>query len=805
MKKYICIHGHFYQPPRENPWLEAIEQQETALPYHDWNERICAECYAPNTAARIVNERKKIIDIINNYSKISFNFGPTLFSWMECSEPQIYEAILKADRTNRQASSHGAAIAQCYSHMIMPLANSRDKKTQVLWGIRDFEQRFERKPEGMWLPETAVDIKSLELMAENGIQFTILSPYQAKNVKKLSENDWTEVTGGRINPQLPYICKLPSGKQIVIFFYDGNVSHDVAFGDLLANGNNLANRLLGCFPEQASTDVLVHIAVDGETFGHHHKFGDMALAYFLRRIETDSDAEIITYGAFLNKVKPEYEVEVIENSSWSCSHGVGRWSYDCSCALDPNSGWNQKWREFLRNALDWLRDEMAIHYENEIKKWTDDPWLVRDHYVDVILDRSEENVERFFKEYIKGSLSYEDRTQILKLLELQRYAMAMYTSCGWFFDDISRIESVQIMLYAARAIQLAKDLFSIELERPFLDLLEQAKSNLKEYKDGKVIFNKIVKPRILDLKKVTVHYAILSLFEKPIARSKIYCYTVLSNDHQVFHSEDKIISFGSAKIFSNITWEIYEVNFVSLYYEEEKVMIGIEEISSKKKFSKIEKALKNSFLEKDYKKTRDLIEEFYQSHDFTLWDLFQDEKRKILKKVLKNTLEKITSSLEDIHVLHYSIIKTIREKKLPVPQVLLKSLDLSLNTKLLEMLEKKEANLTKLSKIVKEIQSWKFLIDINSVSYHALKQLETLMTELSEDPLNIPILKKILRFLEIMSALPLNWNLWRVQNVYFSLYKAVYQSKEKKLSNEEMLTWKNMFKKLGEILSFKII
>ena len=290
MNKFVCIHGHFYQPPRENPWLDEVEVQDSAFPYHDWNERVTAESYARNADARILDDSQRIVDIVNNYSKISFNFGPTLLSWMEKKDPEIYRSIVEADRlSQKNFSGHGSAIAQVYNHMIMPLANSRDKRTQVIWGIKDFEFRFKRKPEGMWLAETAVDLETLDIMAEQGIKFTVLAPHQAK---------------GRVDPHVPYRCHLPSGRKICIFFYDGPIALGVAFEGLLNNGEQFARRLTNDFSSSDPNAQLVHVATDGETYGHHHKFGDMALAYCLHYIEEHQLAQLTVYGEFLEKFPP---------------------------------------------------------------------------------------------------------------------------------------------------------------------------------------------------------------------------------------------------------------------------------------------------------------------------------------------------------------------------------------------------------------------------------------------------------------------------------------------------------------------
>ncbi|MGH9357560.1 MAG: DUF3536 domain-containing protein, partial [Terriglobia bacterium] len=376
---YICIHGHFYQPPRENPWLEAIELQESAHPYHDWNERVNAECYARNAASRFLDEEGRIVRIVSNYSSMSFNFGPTLLRWIEEQHPGLYHLILAADEESRQRfSSHGSALAQAYNHVIMPLANERDQYTQAWWGIRDFEHRFRRKPEGMWLPETAVNLATLETLAALGIKFTILSPQQARRVRKIGGHSWKDVTGGRIDPTMVYLLRLPSGKKINLFFYDGPIAKAVAFEGLLDNGEEFAQRLLGAFSEETRPwPELVHIATDGETYGHHHRYGEMALSYALDYIESRKLAEITNYGEYLERHPPTHVVEITENTSWSCIHGVERWRSNCGCNSGGRPGWNQEWRGPLREALNWLRENLAPRFEAKASSFLKDPWAAR--------------------------------------------------------------------------------------------------------------------------------------------------------------------------------------------------------------------------------------------------------------------------------------------------------------------------------------------------------------------------------------------------------------------------------------------
>ena len=364
-KNYLTIHGHFYQPPRENPWLEAIELQDSALPKHDWNERVNAECYNPNSVSKIVDNRNRILDVVNNYERMSFNFGPTLLSWLENHAPLTYDRIIKADvKSVLEHDGHGNAIAQVYNHMIMPLANENDKQTQVKWGIKDFVYRFGRQPEGMWLAETAVDDDTLRVLVENGIKFTVLSPYQAQRVKPINDSNWQDVSWGNIDParSYRYYIKSAPGKYIDLFFYDGAISKSVAFDELLKDGNKFIKRLKEGVSQNRNYNQLVNIATDGESYGHHTKFGDMSLAYVLKVKAEDEGFILTNYGEYLDKFRSDWEVDIKQASSWSCFHGVGRWKEDCGCSTGGHPGWNQKWRKPLREALDYLRDELSVLY-----------------------------------------------------------------------------------------------------------------------------------------------------------------------------------------------------------------------------------------------------------------------------------------------------------------------------------------------------------------------------------------------------------------------------------------------------------
>lgn len=491
MKRYACIHGHFYQPPRENAWTGRVERQPSAVPHHDWNARILEECYAANARSPILDQRGGERVRVNNYARMSFNFGPTLAGWLQREAPRTYGAILDADRSSRVAfSGHGSAMAQVYNHAILPLCNDRDRWTQVVWGVRDFEHRFGRRPEGMWLAETAADRPSLEALRRAGLHFTILSPDQAARVRA-PDGGWRDVDAAAIDCRRAYRIELGGGASIAAFFYDGGVATAVAFEGLLSSGADLSERLVGLLDPAPPEPQLAHIATDGESYGHHHPLGNMALAWTLHDLESRPDVRLTNYGEFLELSPPAWAAQIVEPSSWSCPHGVGRWKEDCGCARGIHPGWTQAWRRPLRESLDALRDTMAELFEEQAGRLLCDPWAARDDYIDLVLDDSPEVADAFFERHAAGPLGARERAQALNLLEMQRHALLMYTSCGWFFEESSRIETIQILQYAARAIELSG---SRHLEADFLRRLESVPSNRKRYGNARRIFETEVTP-----------------------------------------------------------------------------------------------------------------------------------------------------------------------------------------------------------------------------------------------------------------------------------------------------------------------
>jgi alpha-amylase/alpha-mannosidase (GH57 family) len=483
----LCVHGHFYQPPRENPWTGEIDPQESAAPFHDWNERILAESYGPNAdpGARPGGRGR----YPSNYARISFDFGPTLLSWLERKAPEVYGAILEADRASRaRFSAHGSAMALAYNHMILPLADPRDRRTQVIWGIRDFEHRFHRSPEGMWLPETAADTETLEDLARFSIRFTVLSPHQALRHRKKGEKSWSD---SPIDPRRPYEVALSGGQRLAIFFYDGPASHSIAFGGLAAGGESLARNLQEIL-SGALTPSLASVATDGETFGHHFHDGERILAEALDEVERAGAPRLTNFAEYLAAHPPDHEVEIREKSAWSCVHGLGRWSSDCGCQTGEHPDWNQAWRFPLRAALDWLRDRLAETFEEKGSALFTDPWGARDDAVEIWLETGPIARRRFLERHVRRPLNGDEEALAFDLLDMQRNAMFMFTSCGWFFDDVGGLEGRQVLLYAGRAVELARRVGVSGLEAELLPRLEAARSNIAERGDARTLYEQFV-------------------------------------------------------------------------------------------------------------------------------------------------------------------------------------------------------------------------------------------------------------------------------------------------------------------------
>lgn len=765
MDRYLCIHGHFYQPPRENAWLEKIEIQPSAFPYHDWNERITKECYYPNAFSRVLNDDQKIIDIVDNYSKISFNFGPTLLSWMEQHAVETYQAILDSDKESlKNFSGHGSAMAQVYNHMIMPLANRRDKETQIIWGIKDFQKRFGRDPEGMWLGEAAVDTESLELMADLGIKFTLLAPRQAARFRKIGDEKWTE----GIDSNKHYRYNLPNGKSIALFFYDGERSQNVAFKGVLGNGKAFAHDLMEGYRGDIENEF-VHIATDGESYGHHHKNGDMALAYCLRYIEENHFTKLTNYGEYLSLFEPEYEVEIHENSSWSCVHGVERWRSNCGCHTGGEGHWNQKWREPLRTALDNARDTMIGIYEKGMKAFVSDPWAMRNDYIDVILDRSKTNLNKFLRKYIPRKLTDDERTHVMRMLEMQRNGMLMYTSCGWFFNDISGIETLQILQYACRAIQLGESESDVRFEQKFLDDLGEGFSNKASEGSGKDIYLKNIKPYQLSLTQVGMHYAVASLFADNPQSLTVLNYECTSIFFDRRSAGMQKLAYGTTQVKSKVTTSNKEFSFVVLYLGQHHLIGGTSSRLSTKEFEPISSALCKAFDQSNISQVVDIIKEGFKAHTFSFFGMFKDEQMKLVNQYLAQSEELAYDSYRKIYDRNYNILNVMKVENLQIPPTLKQNIEDVINIEFKDLLVNGHFSIQKMDELCDEVLKWGINLNEELLNAKLNDKLDVMFKEFLEDNSNHKVLDDILTTIKLCKKVNLKPILVNLQNSVFEL------------------------------------
>jgi alpha-amylase/alpha-mannosidase (GH57 family) len=807
-KRFICIHGHFYQPPRENPWLETVETQDSAAPYHDWNERVCAECYAPNGAARIVNQKNHITRIVNNYAHISFNFGPTLLSWLKTNAPRTYRMILDGERRSRNfLGGHSSAMAQAYNHMIMPLANARDRLTQIRWGIADYVSHFGENPEGMWLPETAVDTQTLKLLAENGIKFTVLAPHQCKRVRPLKNgvpNDgtgWTDTPNASIDPTRPYLLRFPSGASIAVFFYDGPTSRAIAFEGLLNSGEALAGRLKAAFNGSPGPQ-LVHVATDGESYGHHHKYGEMALAYTARLIEQDPDVEPTNYASYLAHFPPEFECEIVDNTSWSCAHGVERWRSNCGC--NGGKPWNQKWRAPLRQALDGLRDTLIPLTEKAGAALFKDVWAARDAYIGVILDRSDGSADRFFAAQATHELTENERIRALEIMEMQRNAQLMYTSCGWFFDDISGIETVQVIAYAARVIQLARMIFGRQadaIEPAFLARMADAKSNLPAQGDGARIYRRCVESMALRLEQVAAHYAISSVFSSFTDDTELFCFRVHRISFDIHTSGRARLALGRAHVASGITGVQQSFCFAVLHFGDQNISAAVKAYSEDDaaSFEAFAKRAAECVDRADFPEAIRQIDRYFGRVDYSLTSLFSDEQRRIVNLILNSTLWEIENSLSSIYQDHASLLHFLYKTGLPKPPALTLAASFAVNAGLRRVLESEPIDQAQMRSYLALADADEVALDTSELSYVVDQRMKRAMIELQISAGSLEVLDQTLALARTITDLPFELNLWQAQNIWYEILRTSKFTLTA-LSDEDHPAWEHKFNELGACL-----
>jgi alpha-amylase/alpha-mannosidase (GH57 family) len=804
-KRFVCIHGHFYQPPRENPWLETVETQDSAAPYHDWNERICAECYATNGAARVVNIKNQITRIVNNYARTSFNFGPTLLSWLKENAPRTYRMILDGERRSRKNfKGHSSAMAQVYNHAIMPLANRQDKVTQIRWGIADYQQHYGIAPEGMWLAETAADTETLELLALHGIKFTVLAPHQCRRIRPLKDAaNWTDTPNAGVDTSHPYLINFESGVSMAIFFYDGPTSRAIAFEGLLNSGENFAGRLRSCFRDIPQPQ-LVHVATDGESYGHHHKHGEMALAYTLRLLEQDKNVRLTNYGCFLAQFPPDFECQINDDTSWSCAHGVERWRSDCGCN-GGKPGWNQAWRKPLRAALDELRDALIPLTEKAGAELFNDVWAARDAYIQVVLDRSTESADNFFIDHQSHPLADPERVRALELMEMQRHAQLMYTSCGWFFDDISGIETVQIIAYAARVLQLAQTAFGIEataLEPAFLERISEARSNVAKAGTGAQIYKDSVATMQLGLEQVVAHYAISSVFSSFSEETELFCYNVRRISYDTYTSGRGRLAIGRVHIASAITGQQRNYSFSVLHFGDQNITAAVKayEATEVEEFDAFVTEVTDQVLRADFPQVIRLLDAYYGHVDYSLTSLFTDEQRRIVQLILNSTLWNIENSLKTIYEDHASLLHFLSQAGLPKPPALTLAAGFAINAGLRRALEGDPIDQASLKSFLSLAKADQVPLETPTLSYIADQRMKRAMIELLMSSGSLEMLDRALTLARIFAELPFDLNLWQAQNIWYEILRTSSYALTS-LIPDDRPAWDKAFNELAVCLS----
>ncbi|WP_413173640.1 DUF3536 domain-containing protein [Anabaena azotica] len=767
---YVTVHGHFYQPPRENPYLDAIERQPSATPFHDWNERIHWECYRPNAFARVLNDRGELLGIVNNYEYMSFNIGPTLMSWLERYDVEVYQRILEADaKSSQRLHGHGNAIAQVYNHIIMPLANERDKYTQIRWGKADFKSRFGRDPEGIWLAETAVDYATLAALVAEDIRFIVLAPSQAQRCRPFpSENDpqpeWHEVGGSQIDPTRPYRCYLKPSLSVAssplsanqanrsesteglpyidIFFYDGPISRDMGFSDVVYSSTHFAGRVGAAVRGDHRPAQLISVATDGETFGHHKKGTEKTLAYAFIGEFPRHGWTVTNFAHYLSLNPPSWEVELKSITAWSCAHGVDRWQDDCGCGGEGGV-WHQRWRRPLRNALNWLRDQLIEVYEEYGSKLFRDPWLARDEYIQVLRDRSPASVSSFLSRHQTRKLQAAEQIDALRLLEMQRHALFMFTSCGWFFEEISRPEGTQILRYAARALELAGDVAGVQLEKGFLKRLGLAPSNVEHFKHGAEIYRRLVLTAQIGFKQVAAHYAITSLFNHHNSapstqdtsanfhsyQKAVYCYTANELDYQMQRMGALSMAVGHLKLVSDITWESENLVFAVLHLGGWDFHCCIQPFTGRRDYGNLKEKLFASLQQASAAQVILVMTQIFGGEAFSLQNLFAEERHRIMRLLSQETLTRLDQLYTQTYRENYGVIMAFHRDELTVPQELQVAAEIALGYRCMMSLRSLEQDITE-----------------PQLSWNHIAELEAIATEAKHlrCRLNIPEGKQIL-------------------------------------------------------------
>ncbi len=794
---YFTIHGHFYQPPRENPWTGVIENQPSARPHHDWNDRIASQCYSPNSASRILSPNGRIVDIVNNYDFMSFNMGPTLMGWIRTNTPDTYKRIQEADKRSIERLGHGNAIAQVYNHIIMPLASAEDKKTQIHWGIEDFKTHFGRMPEAMWLAETAINFETVVELIKAGIKYTILSPTQADSFRKLGDEQWIGCSNTDIDTTRPYRI-FPRDKEgnlvcdgyLDVFFYNPWLSSAVGFEHLLRDAGTFGNKIKSAWDENREDAQLVSIGTDGESYGHHEPFGDMCAAWLYNHYAPENNMVPVNYGWFLEKFPPVHEVMLknfySEGCAWSCAHGVGRWYRDCGCSTGGGPDWNQKWRGPLRDAMNHLKklaDDVFVREFAKISKI--DPWDARNNYVQaLVVPEDKSRLQAFLNDTLKNPEKEELCARAVRLLEIQKFCLFSYTSCGWFFNDIEGLEPVQNMRYALRAMELLEPFLPRDhhIRNQFLSILGRATSNEHKW-NGAEVFTRYAEEQVpVVVKEMAERAAIFHLGLEDGYDNKdnrITATKIASRRRQTLvraEYNDKVIGEKRVATVLVITDQLGRINIVVSDGENE------------------ENGLK--FVENPNMSTEELESENPTSYVVRMRDLMSDSLRRINQITTRKNLTSITESFSDFALSHGLSIDSLADPDHTLPDTLRKILSLEINSKIhnlaLRLLENNDkAIFEEINGLIDEAKRLDTTFSFGGtgrIFYAKLNELiEAVSVKYSKASVN-----HITSLITVADWLQLGIDKTSLENKVFPFYKEYIKNPEGKLAGlKPMFSWLN--------------
>ncbi len=799
---YLTIHGHFYQPPRENPWTNEIEIQDSSLPNHDWNDRIASQCYDANSASRLLNPFGKISKIVNNYEYMSFNFGPTLMSWIREKRPETYKRIIEGDKKSAlRLNGHGNAIAQVYNHIIMPLANDADRATQIEWGIKDFEFHFGRKPEGMWLAETAINSATVIDLIKAGIKYTILAPTQAEEIRHFDSDQWHDVGQSNIDPTKPYRIypKDEDGDPIIedgyldIFFYDGNLSSAVGFEHLLRDAETYINKIKGAFNFENPNSQLISIATDGESYGHHEPFGDMCASYMFDQACPQENIVPVNFGYYLEKNPPTAEVrlknDLGEGTAWSCAHGVGRWYRNCGCTTGSPPEWNQEWRGPIRHAYNYLSKHAGRVFEAEVTKISKtDPEILRNEYVSVLLDTTSDHLAAFLKKHLKSTDNFEkNATQLLCLLEMQKFTMFAYTSCGWFFGEVSGLEPVQNMKYARRAIELMsyfKTSFSVD---KFLSFLDEAQSNI----DGRT-----AKQIYLDYTSShlpTNYKVIAEVLYRQLHTDTMYCSHIGIFNITVTPSSQGSIKIDTVEIFNTSTWErdtLIVAGFKNKYRDDYFVFLP-SSVDTKK-------------LEaygQPYYDFSTIIQDYPDAIEVNFSDLFDDAFINITDELIEKSSKSILEDYKVFPEKHGMIMEILQQNQKPLDESIAVPLKMSITAHLYEELERALIEVTpevekNIKALTKRAQFLHLTLKAEWIEKRYKTKIHSLINSIKDESYAVEI-EQITKLITLADSFGMNVSKGEVENTAYPLYMITLQEfeKNKKISKPliDLFSWLNFY------------